>query len=136
MSRVTDGGCHFRRRHHITSRRPSPDACWAARRWRYLCLSSTSWFPEGSSASSRSLKPRALFSSGLSRSICSSFQWRRPGSLLSLQAVFVCGRFVHGVSFNAAEVPKAKEREGHGIFYRDDGGEIFHTYSCYDRRNA
>ena len=33
------------------------------------------------------------------------------------------------------QVPKAKEREGHSIFYQNDGGEIFHTYSCYDRGN-
>jgi predicted dithiol-disulfide oxidoreductase (DUF899 family) len=31
--------------------------------------------------------------------------------------------------------PKAREREGHSIFYKNDQGEIFHTYSCYDRGN-
>jgi predicted dithiol-disulfide oxidoreductase (DUF899 family) len=31
--------------------------------------------------------------------------------------------------------PKAREREGHSIFYKDDGGTVFHTYSCYDRGN-
>ncbi|MES1259643.1 MAG: thioredoxin family protein [Gemmatimonadota bacterium] len=31
--------------------------------------------------------------------------------------------------------PKAREREGHSIFYRDEGGAVFHTYSCYDRGN-
>ena len=31
--------------------------------------------------------------------------------------------------------PLAREREGHSIFYRDDSGEVFHTYSCYDRGN-
>jgi predicted dithiol-disulfide oxidoreductase (DUF899 family) len=31
--------------------------------------------------------------------------------------------------------PKAREREGHSIFYKNDRGEIFHTYSCYDRGN-
>src|SRR5512138_1517482 len=31
--------------------------------------------------------------------------------------------------------PKAREREGHSIFYKDENGTIFHTYSCYDRGN-
>ena len=31
--------------------------------------------------------------------------------------------------------PKAREREGHSIFYKDQGGAVFHTYSCYDRGN-
>ena len=31
--------------------------------------------------------------------------------------------------------PLAREREGHSIFYRDESGAIFHTYSCYDRGN-
>ena len=31
--------------------------------------------------------------------------------------------------------PLAPEREGHSIFYKDADGNIFHTYSCYDRGN-
>jgi predicted dithiol-disulfide oxidoreductase (DUF899 family) len=31
--------------------------------------------------------------------------------------------------------PKAREREGHSIFYKNEDGTIFHTYSCYDRGN-
>ena len=31
--------------------------------------------------------------------------------------------------------PLAPEREGHSIFFKDDAGAIFHTYSCYDRGN-
>ena len=31
--------------------------------------------------------------------------------------------------------PRAREREGHSIFYKDEAGAIFHTYSCYDRGN-
>jgi predicted dithiol-disulfide oxidoreductase (DUF899 family) len=31
--------------------------------------------------------------------------------------------------------PLAREREGHSIFYKDQSGAIFHTYSCYDRGN-
>ncbi|HJY34002.1 MAG TPA: thioredoxin family protein [Vicinamibacterales bacterium] len=31
--------------------------------------------------------------------------------------------------------PQAREREGHSIFYKDEGGTVFHTYSCYDRGN-
>jgi predicted dithiol-disulfide oxidoreductase (DUF899 family) len=31
--------------------------------------------------------------------------------------------------------PQAREREGHSIFYKDENGAVFHTYSCYDRGN-
>jgi predicted dithiol-disulfide oxidoreductase (DUF899 family) len=31
--------------------------------------------------------------------------------------------------------PGAPEREGHSIFYKDENGAVFHTYSCYDRGN-
>jgi predicted dithiol-disulfide oxidoreductase (DUF899 family) len=31
--------------------------------------------------------------------------------------------------------PQAREREGHSIFYKDEQGTVFHTYSCYDRGN-
>ena len=31
--------------------------------------------------------------------------------------------------------PKAREREGHSIFYKDERGTVYHTYSCYDRGN-
>jgi len=31
--------------------------------------------------------------------------------------------------------PLAREREGHSIFYKNESGNIFHTYSCYDRGN-
>jgi predicted dithiol-disulfide oxidoreductase (DUF899 family) len=31
--------------------------------------------------------------------------------------------------------PQAPEREGHSIFFKRENGEIFHTYSCYDRGN-
>jgi predicted dithiol-disulfide oxidoreductase (DUF899 family) len=31
--------------------------------------------------------------------------------------------------------PLAREREGHSIFYKDESGAIFHTYSCYNRGN-
>ena len=53
----------------------------------------------------------------------------------------------YGVSFTPEEMgakrvfynykwqePKAREREGHSIFYKEDGA-IYHTYSCYDRGN-
>ena len=55
--------------------------------------------------------------------------------------------FDYGVSFTPEEMaakrvfynykwqePKAREREGHSIFYKD-AGAIYHTYSCYDRGN-
>ena len=31
--------------------------------------------------------------------------------------------------------PRAREREGHSIFYKDESGAVFHTYSCYNRGN-
>jgi predicted dithiol-disulfide oxidoreductase (DUF899 family) len=31
--------------------------------------------------------------------------------------------------------PQAREREGHSIFYKDEQGTVFHTYSCYNRGN-
>jgi predicted dithiol-disulfide oxidoreductase (DUF899 family) len=31
--------------------------------------------------------------------------------------------------------PLAREREGHSIFFKDESGAVFHTYSCYDRGN-
>jgi len=31
--------------------------------------------------------------------------------------------------------PEAREREGHSIFYKDENGSVFHTYSCYHRGN-
>ena len=31
--------------------------------------------------------------------------------------------------------PLAREREGHSVFYKDESGAVFHTYSCYDRGN-
>lgn len=56
--------------------------------------------------------------------------------------------FDYGVSFTPEEMtakramynytlrdPKAREREGHSIFYKDSSGALFHTYSCYDRGN-
>lgn len=56
--------------------------------------------------------------------------------------------FDYHVSFSPEEVsqkkaffnfkiqdPKAPEREGHSVFYKDESGAIFHCYSCYDRGN-
>jgi predicted dithiol-disulfide oxidoreductase (DUF899 family) len=31
--------------------------------------------------------------------------------------------------------PDAPEREGHSVFYKAENGDVFHTYSCYDRGN-
>jgi predicted dithiol-disulfide oxidoreductase (DUF899 family) len=33
------------------------------------------------------------------------------------------------------QFPGRSEREGHSVFYKDESGAIFHTYSCYDRGN-
>lgn len=35
----------------------------------------------------------------------------------------------------ATQNPGHSEREGHSVFYMDERGEIFHTYSCYARGN-
>lgn len=38
--------------------------------------------------------------------------------------------------FNYAfQNPGHTEREGHSVFYKDEQGDIFHTYSCYARGN-
>jgi predicted dithiol-disulfide oxidoreductase (DUF899 family) len=31
--------------------------------------------------------------------------------------------------------PQRSEREGHSVFYKDESGAVFHTYSCYHRGN-
>jgi predicted dithiol-disulfide oxidoreductase (DUF899 family) len=31
--------------------------------------------------------------------------------------------------------PQRSEREGHSVFYKDESGAVFHTYSCYFRGN-
>jgi predicted dithiol-disulfide oxidoreductase (DUF899 family) len=31
--------------------------------------------------------------------------------------------------------PGPADREGHSVFYKDEGGAVFHTYSCYARGN-
>ena len=31
--------------------------------------------------------------------------------------------------------PSASEREGHSVFFKDESGAVFHTYSCYARGN-
>jgi predicted dithiol-disulfide oxidoreductase (DUF899 family) len=56
--------------------------------------------------------------------------------------------FDYHVSFTPEEIAKKKaffnyamqdpgppEREGHSVFFRNKGGEVFHTYSCYARGN-
>lgn len=35
----------------------------------------------------------------------------------------------------ATQNPMRPEREGHSVFYRDGNGDVFHTCSCYARRN-
>jgi predicted dithiol-disulfide oxidoreductase (DUF899 family) len=35
----------------------------------------------------------------------------------------------------AMQDPGHAEREGHSVFYKDESGGIFHTYSCYTRGN-
>jgi predicted dithiol-disulfide oxidoreductase (DUF899 family) len=56
--------------------------------------------------------------------------------------------FDYHVSFTPAETEEKKaffnyaiqdpghsEREGHSVFYKDESGSVFHTYSCYSRGN-
>ena len=56
--------------------------------------------------------------------------------------------FDYHVSFTPEEMAKKKafynftiqdpgpsEREGHSVFYKDESGAVFHSYSCYDRGN-
>jgi predicted dithiol-disulfide oxidoreductase (DUF899 family) len=35
----------------------------------------------------------------------------------------------------AMQNPGPADREGHSVFFKDDSGTVFHTYSCYDRGN-
>jgi predicted dithiol-disulfide oxidoreductase (DUF899 family) len=35
----------------------------------------------------------------------------------------------------ALQDPGPSEREGHSVFFRDERGDVFHTYSCYARGN-
>jgi predicted dithiol-disulfide oxidoreductase (DUF899 family) len=35
----------------------------------------------------------------------------------------------------ALQDPGPSEREGHSVFFRDEHGDVFHTYSCYARGN-
>jgi predicted dithiol-disulfide oxidoreductase (DUF899 family) len=35
----------------------------------------------------------------------------------------------------AIQDPGQEEREGHSVFYKDQNGELFHTYACYARGN-
>jgi predicted dithiol-disulfide oxidoreductase (DUF899 family) len=35
----------------------------------------------------------------------------------------------------AMQDPGHSEREGHSVFYKDEGGSVFHSYSCYTRGN-
>jgi predicted dithiol-disulfide oxidoreductase (DUF899 family) len=35
----------------------------------------------------------------------------------------------------AIQDPGHAEREGHSVFYKGEGGNVFHTYSCYTRGN-
>jgi predicted dithiol-disulfide oxidoreductase (DUF899 family) len=41
----------------------------------------------------------------------------------------------HAVYNFTVQHPKAPEREGHSVFFKDERGAVFHTYSCYDRGN-
>jgi len=35
----------------------------------------------------------------------------------------------------AIQDPGPADREGHSVFYKDERGDVFHTYSCYSRGN-
>jgi predicted dithiol-disulfide oxidoreductase (DUF899 family) len=35
----------------------------------------------------------------------------------------------------AIQNPGPADREGHSVFYKDERGDVFHTYSCYSRGN-
>src|SRR6266404_2542984 len=36
-------------------------------------------------------------------------------------------------SYNYSEMKAPKDREGISVFYKDERGVVFHTYSCYAR---
>ena len=69
-----------------------------------------------------------------------SFKWVSSGGSdfnFDYQASFTPEEMVAKRAFYNFTVrdPKAREREGHSIFYKDENGIVFHTYSSYDRGN-
>ena len=69
-----------------------------------------------------------------------SFKWVSSGGSdfnFDYQVSFTAEEMAAGRALYNFEMrdPKASDREGHSIFYKDDDGALFHTYSCYDRGN-
>jgi predicted dithiol-disulfide oxidoreductase (DUF899 family) len=67
-----------------------------------------------------------------------SFNWVSSGGTdfnYDFQASFTPEQLASGeVFYNYAKTPAGPaDREGISVFYRDDAGAVFHTYSCYAR---
>ena len=67
-----------------------------------------------------------------------TFRWLSSGNTdfnYDFQASFTPEQLQSGsVYYNYANSPAGPaDREGISVFYRDDAGELFHTYSCYAR---
>ncbi|HET9803379.1 MAG TPA: thioredoxin family protein [Candidatus Acidoferrum sp.] len=68
------------------------------------------------------------------------FKWVSSGKTdfnFDFQASFTPEEIKAGKAFFNFTIqnPGPPDREGHSVFYRDESGSIFHTYSCYIRGN-
>jgi predicted dithiol-disulfide oxidoreductase (DUF899 family) len=68
------------------------------------------------------------------------FKWVSSGNTdfnYDYQVSFTPEEVAEGEAFfnYAIQDPGHSEREGHSVFYMDERGEIFHSYSCYTRGN-
>ncbi len=69
-----------------------------------------------------------------------NFRWVSSGGTdfnFDHQASFTPEEFANKKAFFNFTIknPDHTEREGHSVFYKDESGAIFHTYSCYERGN-
>lgn len=69
-----------------------------------------------------------------------TFPWVSSGGTdfnFDYHVSFTADAIARGTTFfnYAHRHPGSTEREGHSVFVRDEGGAIFHTYSCYARGN-
>jgi predicted dithiol-disulfide oxidoreductase (DUF899 family) len=69
-----------------------------------------------------------------------SFPWVSSGDTdfnFDFKVSFTADAMAAGTTFfnYANQPPGNSEREGHSVFFKDERGNIFHTYSCYARGN-
>ena len=69
-----------------------------------------------------------------------NFKWVSSGNTdfnFDYHVSFIPEEMAKGTAFfnYAIQNPGPSEREGHSVFYKDEPGDLFHTYSCYSRGN-